>query len=119
MAGAGGPAGANGHKLAGVLKSLGAIEVRLGGGGQGGEQKQRQQNTADEKGCGPGRCFPTLSASFCGKDGAPSMCGAFGPRIFTVATSHRRRKDHFAAFLASLALRREGCTHQATPMPTR
>jgi hypothetical protein len=27
--------------------------------------------------------------------------------------------NYFAASLASLAFRREGCTHQATPMPIR
>jgi hypothetical protein len=37
---AGGPARPNGHKLAGVLQGLGAVEVLLGGKGKGREQKQ-------------------------------------------------------------------------------
>ena len=76
VAGAGGPARANGYKLACVLKSFGAIEVGLSGSGQWSQKYDSR--------C---RLFP------------------------------ERNQTHCPASLAFLALRREGCTHQATPMP--
>ncbi len=77
MAGTGGPARADGHKLPGILKSFTAVEVSLGGR----SERKYQEHSRNH-------LFP------------------------------KQNQIHLAASLASLALRRDGCTHQATAMPT-
>jgi hypothetical protein len=45
---AGGPARADGDKLAGVLQRFGAVEVGLGGGGERGEEEQSENKSYPE-----------------------------------------------------------------------
>jgi hypothetical protein len=45
---AGGPARADGDELAGVFEGFGAVEVRLGGGGEGDEEEQSKNKSCPE-----------------------------------------------------------------------